>query len=60
MADLFEDYPLGDPTNGVPVAERHVVVGRGRDYGDVPPLKGVYAGPAGTGQQVEVVLTRLR
>lgn len=49
-----------DPTNGVPVAERHVVVGRGRDYGDVPPLKGVYAGPAGTGQQVEVVLTRLR
>lgn len=49
-----------DPTNGVPVAERHVVVGRGRDYGDVPPLKGVYAGPAGTGQQVEVILTRLR
>jgi transglutaminase-like putative cysteine protease len=49
-----------DPTNGVAVAERHVVVGRGRDYGDVPPLKGVYAGPAGTGQQVEVVLTRLR
>jgi transglutaminase-like putative cysteine protease len=49
-----------DPTNGVLVAERHVVVGRGRDYGDVPPLKGVYAGPAGTGQQVEVILTRLR
>jgi transglutaminase-like putative cysteine protease len=49
-----------DPTNGVPVAERHVVVGRGRDYGDVPPLKGVFAGAAGTGQQVEVTLTRLR
>jgi len=49
-----------DPTNGVPVAERHVVVGRGRDYGDVPPLKGVFAGAAGTGQQVEVILTRLR
>ncbi len=49
-----------DPSYGVPVAERHVVVGRGRDYGDVPPLKGVYAGPAGTGQQVEVALTRLR
>lgn len=49
-----------DPTNGVPVGERHVVVGRGRDYGDVPPLKGVYAGPDGTGQTVEVILTRLR
>jgi transglutaminase-like putative cysteine protease len=49
-----------DPTNGVPVGERHVVVGRGREYGDVPPLKGVYAGPASTAQGVEVTLTRLR
>ncbi|WP_191843357.1 transglutaminase family protein [Catellatospora chokoriensis] len=49
-----------DPTNGVPVGERHVVVGRGRDYGDVPPLKGVYAGPSNTGQSVEVTLTRVR
>ncbi len=49
-----------DPTNGVPVGERHVVVGRGRDYGDVPPLKGVYAGPPSTGQGVTVEITRLR
>jgi len=49
-----------DPTNGVPVGERHVVVGRGREYGDVPPLKGVFAGPANTGQGVEVAITRLR
>ncbi|HEU5110393.1 MAG TPA: transglutaminase family protein [Micromonosporaceae bacterium] len=49
-----------DPTNGIPVGERHVVVGRGREYGDVPPLKGVYAGPENTGQGVEVRLTRLR
>jgi transglutaminase-like putative cysteine protease len=49
-----------DPTNGVPVGERHVVVGRGREYGDVPPLKGVYAGPKSTGQAVEVSITRLR
>ncbi|WP_254548424.1 transglutaminase family protein [Catellatospora tritici] len=49
-----------DPTNRVPVGERHVVVGRGRDYGDVPPLKGVYAGPSNTGQTVEVMLTRVR
>ncbi|WP_422771779.1 transglutaminase family protein [Plantactinospora sp. WMMC1484] len=49
-----------DPTNGIPVGERHVVVGRGREYGDVPPLKGVYSGPANTGQGVEVAITRLR
>ncbi|WJK34364.1 transglutaminase family protein [Solwaraspora sp. WMMA2065] len=49
-----------DPTNGIPVGERHVAVGRGREYGDVPPLKGVYAGPANTGQGVEVAITRLR
>ena len=52
--------PAFDPTNGVPVGERHVVVGRGREYGDVPPLKGVYAGPESTGQGVEVTITRLR
>ena len=49
-----------DPTNGVPVGEQHVVVGRGREYGDVPPLKGVYAGSKSTGQGVEVTITRLR
>lgn len=49
-----------DPTNGIPVGERHVVVGRGREYGDVPPLKGVYSGPTNTGQGVEVSITRLR
>ena len=35
-----------DPTNDCPVGERHVAVGRGRDYGDVPPVKGIYAGNA--------------
>ncbi|GAA4694775.1 transglutaminase family protein [Phytohabitans rumicis] len=49
-----------DPTNGIPVGERHVVVGRGREYGDVPPLKGVYSGPKNSGQGVEVTVTRLR
>lgn len=33
-----------DPTHGEPVGERHIVVARGRDYGDVTPLKGVYRG----------------
>lgn len=33
-----------DPTNLVAVGPRHVTVGRGRDYGDVSPVKGIYAG----------------
>ncbi len=31
-------FPL-DPTSGDPVAERHVLVARGRDYHDVAPLR---------------------
>ena len=49
-----------DPAHGVPVGERHVAVGRGRDHGDVPPLKGVSAGPGRTARNVEVTITRLR
>jgi transglutaminase-like putative cysteine protease len=30
-----------DPTNDQLVDERYVVVGRGRDYADVPPLRGI-------------------
>lgn len=30
-----------DPTNDQAIADRHVTVAWGRDYGDVPPLKGV-------------------
>lgn len=48
-----------DPTNGRPVVEGHVVVGRARDYGDVSPLKGVYNGGPATALAVEVELTRL-
>lgn len=35
-----------DPTNALAVGERHVAIGRGRDYDDVPPIRGVYAGAA--------------
>ncbi len=49
-----------DPTNGMPIRPHHVAVGRGREYGDVPPLKGIYAGPESSGQGVEVLVTRLR
>lgn len=49
-----------DPTNGAPVGDRHVLVGRARDYRDVSPLRGVYAGPAGSTLRVTVEITRLR
>jgi transglutaminase-like putative cysteine protease len=48
-----------DPTSGAPVAERHVVVARGRDYGDVSPLKGIYHGAPATASKVTVEVTRL-
>lgn len=35
-----------DPTNDWPVGERHVVIGVGRDYDDVAPVRGVYQGDA--------------
>ena len=48
-----------DPTNGVPAGEQHVVVARGRDYNDVPPVRGVYSGGASTSLGVTVKVTRL-
>ena len=47
-----------DPTNGVPVDERHVIVARGRDYYDVAPMRGIYSGPPGSSNEVSVKLTR--
>ena len=47
-----------DPTNNVDVNDRHVVVGRGRDYDDVPPLRGVYAGPFSSELFVTVEITK--
>jgi len=37
-----------DPTNDREVGDHHVVVARGREYGDVPPLTGVVAGSTKT------------
>jgi transglutaminase-like putative cysteine protease len=48
-----------DPTNGTRPGESHVVVARGREYGDVPPHKGVYRGAAGEMPKVTVEFTRL-
>jgi transglutaminase-like putative cysteine protease len=47
-----------DPTNDCPIGERHVAIGRGRDYSDVPPVKGIYAGNAEHTMQVGVRITR--
>ena len=48
-----------DPTSGAAVGERHVIVARGRDYDDVPPLKGIYRGPSAGDMRVAVEITRL-
>ena len=47
-----------DPTNQIDIGDRHVTVGRGRDYNDVPPLRGVYAGPFGSTLFLRVEITR--
>ncbi len=47
-----------DPTNGIEIGDRHVLVGRGRDYNDVPPLRGVYAGSFASKLFVSVEITR--
>jgi len=48
-----------DPTTNAPVRERHVVVARGRDYADIPPLKGIYHGAPASALAVTVEVTRL-
>ncbi len=48
-----------DPTNLAEVGELHVLVGRGRDYSDVSPLRGVYAGPGASALFVTVEITRV-
>lgn len=48
-----------DPTNQQRTGSRHVVIGRGRDYADVAPLRGVFAGEAEHHLDVEVTMRRL-
>jgi transglutaminase-like putative cysteine protease len=48
-----------DPTNGGEVGLRHVTVAKGREYGDVPPLKGIYSGDPSSALGVVVEVTRL-
>jgi transglutaminase-like putative cysteine protease len=43
-----------DPTNDMLAGERHVVAAYGRDYGDVPPTRGVLKGDAQSVLEVDV------
>ena len=48
-----------DPTNRGLAGERHVKIGHGRHYIDVPPVKGVYRGLASATLEASVEMTRL-
>ncbi len=48
-----------DPTNRQLAGERHVKIGHGRQYADVPPVRGVYQGSAGSRLEASVHMTRL-
>ncbi|WP_106848277.1 transglutaminase family protein [Blastococcus sp. Marseille-P5729] len=52
------DWTGYDPTNSLEINDSHVIVGRGRDYADVAPLRGIYAGKPGADLFVEVSMTR--
>lgn len=48
-----------DPTNDRPADAHHIVVARGRDYDDVPPLRGIYSTRGDSELFVNVAVTRL-
>ena len=43
-----------DPTNAMPAGDDHIVVARGRDYSDAPPIEGVILSSGGHELEVEV------
>jgi transglutaminase-like putative cysteine protease len=45
-----------DPTVGSWVESQHIRIAYGRDYGDVPPVRGVYKGHAGQSLSVDVLV----
>jgi len=52
------DWVGFDPTNTMPADSHHVIVARGREYGDVSPIRGVYSGGGKSEQAVEVQITQ--
>jgi transglutaminase-like putative cysteine protease len=51
-------WVAADPTNRTLGGESHVKIGHGRHYADVPPIKGVYRGAAGSELSASVRMTR--
>lgn len=51
-------WVAADPTNRGLAGERHVKIGHGRHYSDVPPIKGVYRGSASAELEASVRMTR--
>ena len=51
-------WVAADPTNRTLGGESHVKIGHGRHYADVPPIKGVYRGSAGSALKASVKMTR--
>lgn len=49
-----------DPTNGKAISEEFIVTARGRDFGDVSPLKGILFGGGKHVLKVEVDVTRIQ
>jgi len=48
-----------DPTNGGQAGDTHVKIGHGRNYNDVPPIRGIYRGPAADSVEVGVRMSRI-
>ena len=48
-----------DPTNRARAGEAYVKIGHGRHYQDVPPIRGVYRGPATSDLSATVQMTRM-
>jgi len=55
----FSQACLAEGLDKRSLGELHVLVGRGRDYSDVTPLRGVYAGPGASELFVSVEVTRV-
>ena len=51
-------WAAADPTNRGLAGERHVKIGHGRHYSDVPPIKGVFRGGAAAELDTSVRMTR--
>ena len=56
-ADGNPHWVGADPTNRSLTGVSHVKIGHGRAYSDVPPIRGVYRGPAHAALEASVTMT---